>query len=166
MLLASLAVTAKGLLNRVPIGANCGVVPVFEPMETAAPGRFVSLNWTEASPADSAITKYGPPAELFAVMTVNATPEALVVTPMVADLLEKRPETPEVGALKVRVTPGTGLPLASVTVTAKAYVNAALTTELCDVAAKLGVIAAADPGKLVIFLKLNGSWPLTVAVTA
>ena len=65
----------------------------------------------------------------------------------------------------VTVTPGTGLPLASFTVTAKAWANAAFTTALCGVATGLAVIAAAVPGKFVAE-KLAGVWPVTVAVTA
>jgi hypothetical protein len=55
-----------------------------------------------------------------------ATPEAFVATAIVWVLLLKIPDAPAEGAVKVTLTPGTGLFPTSLTVTASAFANAVL----------------------------------------
>ncbi len=75
-----------------------------------------------------------------------ATPSALVVAVFTPPA--KVPLAPLAGALKVTVTPDTGLPKASFTVAARFVANAVLTVAVCGVPA-VAVIAAGAPARLV-----------------
>jgi hypothetical protein len=85
----------------------------------------------------------------FAVNGAAATPEALVVTVIVAVLLLNVPDAPAPGAVNVTVTPDIGLLPASFTVTASAFANAVLTVADCGVEPATAVIDAAAPAKFV-----------------
>ncbi len=67
-------------------------------------------------------------------------PEALVAAVIVVVALLNVPLAPEPGAVKVTLTPGTGLLPASFTVTATAFVKTVLTEVLCGVVPALAVI--------------------------
>ena len=93
-----------------------------------------------------------------------ATPEALVATVMVAVLLLNTPDAPEAGAVKITLTPDTGLLPASRTVTASGLAKAVLIAVLCGVVPALAVIVAAAPAVLVSE-KFNVVRPVAAAVT-
>ena len=99
-----------------------------------------------------------------AVNGAEATPEALVATVIVAVLLLNVPEAPAPGAVKVTLTPATGLLPASFTVTANALANAVLIVADCGVV--LG-LAAIIPGAPVVLVsaKLTVVKPAAAAVT-
>ena len=164
LLPASLTVTASGLANAVLIVALCGVVPALAVIVAAAPAVLVSEKLSVVRPVDAAVTVYGPPAVAFAVNGALATPEALVATVMVAVALLKTPDAPEAGAVKMTLTPDTGLLPASFTVTASGLANAVLIVALCGVVPALAVIDAAPPAVLVSE-KFNVVRPVAAAVT-
>ncbi len=70
----------------------------------------------------------------------EATPDAFVVTVIVAVLLLNVPEAPDDGAVNVTLTPCTGLAFESFTVTASGFVNAAPALALCGVVPAFAVI--------------------------
>ena len=98
-----------------------------------------------------------------AVNGADATPEALVATTMVAVALENIPLAPALGAVKVTLTPGTGLLAASFTVTASGLAKAVKTDALCGVVPALAVIEAAAP--MFVSEKLTVVSPAEAAVT-
>jgi hypothetical protein len=164
LLPASLTVTASALAKAVLIVADCGVVPAFTVITTAAPAVLVSEKFTVVSPVAAAVTVYGPPAVAFAVNGADATPEAFVATVMVAVLLLNLPEAPDPGAVNVTFTPETGLLLASFTVTARGLAKALLTVADCGVVPAFAVIDEAAPAVLVRE-KFTVARPAAVAVT-
>jgi len=91
LLPASFTVTARGLANAVLMAADCGVVPAFAVIDPAAPVRLVSEKFTVVRPAAAAVTVYGPPAVAFAVNGAEATPDAFVITTIVAVVLLNAP---------------------------------------------------------------------------
>ena len=99
-----------------------------------------------------------------AVNGAAATPEALVVTVMVVVLLLNTPDAPLPGAVKVTLTPATGLLPASRTVTASALAKAVLTVADCGVVPAFAVIVATLPAVLVSE-KLTLVRPVAAAVT-
>jgi thiamine transporter ThiT len=148
LLLASFTVTARAFANAVLMATDCGVVPAFAVIEAGAPALLVSEKFTVVSPVAAAVTVYGPPAVAFAVSGAEATPEALVVTVIVAVLLLNTPEAPEPGAVNVTFMPETGLLPASFTVTASALANAVLIVADCGVVPAFAVIVVAGPAVL------------------
>ena len=76
-------------------------------------------------------------------------PEALVATVIEAVLLPKMPDAPLPGAVNVTITPDTGLLPESLTVTARAFVNAVLTAALCGVVPGTAVIVEGAPAVFV-----------------
>jgi hypothetical protein len=157
---ASFTVTPSALANCALTSADCGALPLLAVIEAGAPGLLVKLKLTEVSPADEAVTLYGPPAIEFVVAVTDATPDALVTA---AELLSPA-EAPEPGAAKFTVTPETGLPPLSFTVTASAAPKAVLTVALCGEAPPFAVIEAAAPAALVK-LKLTDVRPAEEADT-
>ena len=133
LLPASFTVTASGFAKAVLMVADCGVVPALATIEAAAPAVLVSEKFTVVSPVDAADTVYGPPAVALAVNGAAATPDAFVVTVIVFVLLLKVPDAPVEGAVKVTLTPDTGLLPASFTVTASALAKAVLMVADCGV---------------------------------
>jgi hypothetical protein len=127
LLPASFTVTASAFAKAVLTAADCGVVPAFALIDEAGPAVLVKEKFTVVSPADAAVTVYGPPAVAFAVNGADATPDAFVATTIVAVLLLNTPEAPDPGAVNVTFTPETGLLPASFTVTASALAKAVLT---------------------------------------
>ena len=101
---------------------------------------------------------------LLAVNGAAATPEALVATVIVVVLFENSPDAPLAGAVKVTLTPATGLLPASRTVTASALAKAVLIVADCGVVPALAVIVDAAPAVLVSE-KLTVVNPLAAAVT-
>jgi hypothetical protein len=93
-----------------------------------------------------------------------ATPEVLVVV-VYEEPLTNVPLAPVAGAVKVTLTPETGLPLLSCTVACSAVPNAVLIVALCGVPA-VAVTLAADPAVLVSEKVAAVVTPATVAVTA
>ena len=118
-------------------------------MLAGALARLVSEKFTVVSPAAVAVTVYGPPAIPFAVNGAAATPEAFVGIPIVTVLLLNNPEGPDPGAVNVTLTPATGLPPLSLTVTAGAFEKGVLITALCGVVPTFAVIVAGAPARLV-----------------
>ena len=97
-----------------------------------------------ASPDTVAATMYGPPAVALAVKAkAVATPFAPVVAVLLVLPLAKVPDAPEVGAVKVTLAPGTGLPNASATITASCVPKAAPTGADCGVPEATTIVAAA-----------------------
>ena len=86
--------------------------------------------------------------ELAVKVVAVASPEALVVVVVAGVVLAKAPLGPEAGAVKVTVTPGTGLPALSLTVACRAVAKAAPTVALCGVPLA-AVIEAGAPAVLV-----------------
>ena len=164
LLLASFTVTAKAFANAVLIVADCGVVPAFAVIVEGAPAVFVREKFTVVSPLAAADTAYGPPAVAFAVNGADATPDAFVVTVIVAVLLLKVPEAPDPGAVNVTFTPLTGLLPASFTVTAKAFANAVLIVADCGVVPAFAVIVFGAPA-VFVREKLTAVTPVAAAVT-
>ena len=78
----------------------------------------------------------------------EATPEALVATVDVIELLPNRPDAPDDGAVNVTLTPDTGLFPASFTVTESAVAKAVLMAADCGVAPAFAVIEEGAPAVL------------------
>lgn len=89
---------------------------------------------------------------LLAVNGAEAIPLAFVETVIVAVLLLNFPLAPEPGAVKVTLTPETGLLDASSTVTASAFPNAVRTVVVCGVVPTFGIIELAAPA---VFVRLK-----------
>jgi hypothetical protein len=121
--------------------------PLVAVTEAAEAALFVRLNVAGvATPATVALTVYVP-AVPFAVNTAEvATPFAFVVA--VLTPLANVPLAPVLGAVKVTVTPLTGLDELSFTVTANGAENAPLIATLCE-APLVAVMDAAGPAALV-----------------
>lgn len=75
----------------------------------------------------------------------ETTPVVLVRSVIVGVLFENTPLAPLLGAVKVTVTPVTGFPAASVTVTLSGFVNAELTRADCGVVPVVAFMSAAGP---------------------
>src|SRR2546427_92877 len=134
-------------------------------MLAAGPAGSVSARLAGvAAPTTAAATLYGPPAILLAVNTgAVATPSELVVAVLTPPA--KEPLGPLVGAVKVTVTPLTGLFPESFTVACNCVVYAVLTVALCGVP-PVAVILAAAPVRLVSEKFAGVATPDTVAETA
>jgi hypothetical protein len=163
LLPASFTVTAKAFGKAVLIFVVWGVVPVFAVIEPGAPTMLVSKKLTAVKPVAEAVTLYGPPAVAFAVNDAEATPDAFVATEIVEVMLLNTPDAPDPGAVNVTFTPGTALPPASFTVTARAFANAVLTVADCGVVPAFAVIVEAAPG-LFVSEKLTVVKPVAAAV--
>src|SRR5260370_660491 len=146
---ASVNVTAIGCAHAILICADCGVVPALAVIVDAVPAVLVSEKLTEVTPVPLATTLYGPPGVAFEVNGADATPEAFVATVIVAVLLPNVPLAPDPGAVNVTLNPDTGLFPASLTVTARAFVNAVLISADCGVVPALAVIVHAVPAVFV-----------------
>ena len=164
LLAMSLTVTAGALAKAVLIVALCGVVPALAAMDMAAPAVLVSEKLIVVRPVAAPVTVYGPPAIAFAVNGAEAMPDAFVATVMVAVLLLNVPDAPAPGAVKVTLTPDTGLFPASLTVTASALAKVVLIGVLCGVVPALAVIDDPAPAVLVSE-KLTVVRPVAAAVT-
>jgi len=164
LLPASFTVTASALAKAVLMAADCGVVPAFAVIVVGAPAVLVSEKFTVVSPVAAAVTVYGPPDVPFAVNGADATPDAFVATMIVAVALLNLPDAPDPGAVNVTFTPGTGLPPASFTVTAKALAKAVLTVADCGVVPAFAAIVAGAPTVLVSE-KFTVVRPVAAAVT-
>jgi hypothetical protein len=129
---ASVTVATNGPVNALLIAALCP-----EPLVTVtfagAAVRFVNAKFAEVAPGVLATTLYGPPAVALAVNVVDvATPLPLVGGAVVVAVpFANVPLAPLPGAVKVTVTPLTGLFPASVTVATKGAANALLIAALC-----------------------------------
>src|SRR5665213_251369 len=117
----------NGTLSVVPIKLVPSTVPEL-PVDDhdCALLLLVREKLTGVSTPEDAATLYGPPAVALAVKEAEATPLILVATVIVAVLFEKMPLAPVPGAVKVTLTLFTGLPPASLTVTASGLVKAVL----------------------------------------
>jgi hypothetical protein len=125
-------VATNGRANAVLICALCPP-PLVAVRVAAVPAVLVSAKFTEVNPVDEATTLYGPPAVEFAPNVCEvATPLELVVSVSVVDggVVSNRPLAPEAGAVKVTVTPLTGLP-PLVTVATKGLANGVRIFALC-----------------------------------
>ena len=100
----------------------------------------------------------------FAVNGTEATPAALEAAVAVAELLPNTPEDPLAGAVKVTLTPDTGLPPASFTVTPRGVAKAVASAALCGVAPAFAVIA--DAPAVFVSEKLIEERPVAAALTA
>ncbi len=94
----------------------------------------------------------------------EATPEEFVATVIAVRLLLNVPEAPDPGAVNVTLTPGTGLLLASFTVTASALAKDLVIAAVCGVVLAFAVIELAGPG-LFVSEKFTVVRPLAAAVT-
>jgi len=126
LLKASRTVTESGVVNAVFTGALCPD-PEFAVTDDAAPAVFVREKVAEVAPVTEAVTVYGPPAAVFAVTVALAAPDAFVCA-LVATIPAPLP-----GPVKFTVTPDTGFPSESVTVTDSGFVNAVFTVALWPV---------------------------------
>src|SRR5258708_25927629 len=110
-------------------------VPAVAVILAGAPARLVSEKLAGVeTPATDAVTLYGPPAVPLAVkIAAIATPCALVVAVFTPPA--NVPLAPLVGAVKVTVTPLTGLLKGSFPVPCSCVTNAVLTVALCGVPA-------------------------------
>jgi hypothetical protein len=143
---ASVTVAAKGAANAVPIVAFCGV-PLVAVTFAAGPVRFVSAKFAEVVLGELATTLYGPAVEFAVNVADVATPPAFVVavfTPPANVTL-----APLAGGVNVTTAPGTGLLLASVTVTTRGAANAALMVALCPDP----LVIATFPGGTAVFVR-------------
>src|SRR4029077_16223315 len=109
-----------------------------------------------------AVTAYTP-ATVLAVNVVPACPLASVAATTFVVLLLNIPPGPLLGAVKVTVTPLTGLPKPSCTSAIKGFANAIPTLVLCP-EPENAVIAAADPADTVIFPEEPVTELVTVSV--
>jgi hypothetical protein len=144
--------------NAEPTVAVCGL-PLFTVTVAAGPGVFVSENEAVvATPAVSALTAYAP-ATVFAVAATVARPALFVV----AGDATITADAPELGGVNVTATPGTGLPLESVTRATSDWANAVPTVALCALPLLIAMFAASPE----VFVSANvaGVRPETVAVT-
>jgi hypothetical protein len=164
LLPASFTVTASAFAKAVLIVADCGVVPAFAVIVVGAPAVLVREKFTVVSPAEAAVTVYGPPAIAFAVNGAEATPDAFVGTVIVAVLLLNTPDAPDPGAVNVTFTPLTGLLPASFTVTARGLAKAVLTVADCGVVPAFAVIVVAVPA-VFVSEKFTVVRPVAAAVT-
>jgi hypothetical protein len=123
-------------VNAVFTVADCELPPV---AVTVAANAFVlvSAKFAEPTPETVALMLYDP-AVPFAVAVTPATP-ALFVTTV---LLERLALAPEAGAANVTVTPGTGLPPASMTVACSEKGNGVLVVVDCPLPAVAEIVAA------------------------
>jgi hypothetical protein len=104
------------------------------------------------------------PAVAFAVNAVAVATPLLLVTAVAVAELPNFPLAPLPGAVKLTVTPLSGLLLASFTVACSGVANAVLTVALCGVPAVAEMLAAAPA--LFVRVKLAGvATPDTLAVT-
>ena len=164
LLPASLTVTAGAIAKAALIAAFCGVVPAFADIDAGAPTVLVSEKLTVARPVEDAVTAYGPPTVLFAVKGTEAVPDASVAAVMAVVLLPKPPDAPLPGAVKVTLTPDTGLFPASLIVTERAFAKDVLIAALCGVVPAVADTEAAAP--TVLFNKiLTAARPVEAAVT-
>src|SRR5713101_3827192 len=116
-----------------------------------------------ATPATDAVTVYGPPPILLAVKTgAVATPWAFVVAVFTPPA--NVPLAPLAGAVKVTVTPFTGLFEASFTVACRSVANAVLVFVLCGVP-PVAVILAGVPARLLSEKLAEVATPAADAVT-
>jgi hypothetical protein len=93
-----------------------------------------------------------------------AMPEEFVVAVVVVVPFANVPLAPALGAVKVTLTPETGLPPLSFTVACKAVANAVLIVALCGVPA-VAVMLAAAPAVLVSEKLAVGVTPTAAALT-
>jgi hypothetical protein len=154
------------ILNGEPLMAVPGAVTA---TCVAVPAVFVRSKFTEERPVAVAVTVYGPPFTVFAVNEpAEATPAAFVVTVIVFVLSEKVPDAPDAGAVNVTLTPGTGLPAASCTVTERGLATAVLTATDWGVVPELAPIVAGTctTGMLTVPLVADALAPPPDAVAA
>src|SRR5258708_3489738 len=139
-------------------------VPAVAVILAGAPAKLVNAKLAGVeTPATEAVTLYGPPTVLLAVkIAAVATPCALVVAVFTPPA--NVPLAPLAGAVKVTITPLTGLFAASFTVACKAVANAVLMVALCGVPAVAAMLAAAL-ARLVSEKLAEVATPTTVAVT-
>lgn len=142
----SRTVTTSGNAKAALTAALCAE-PLVAVTDAATPALFVKLKVAGVdTPAAVALTVYVP-AVLLAVNAAEvATPFASVVAVLTPPA--NVPLAPVLGAVKVTVTPLTGLDELSFTVTTKGAENAPLTATLCE-APLVAVIDAAAPAALV-----------------
>lgn len=119
---ASLTMICKGV-KAVATVADWVPPPVIA-MFAGFPGVFVSEKLgVELIPLAARVTLYGPPATVLAVKGAEIVPTEptaeLVVSTIVLPLLASDPLAPVAGAVRVTLTPGTGLLLASLTITCR-----------------------------------------------
>src|SRR5260221_8529655 len=129
-----------------------------------APAKLVNAKLAGVeTPATEAVTLYGPPAVLLAVkIAAVATPCALVTAVLTPPA--NVPLAPLVGAVKVTVTPFTGLLDASLTVACSCVANAVLMVALWGVPA-VAMILAGALARLVSEKFAGVETPVTEAVT-
>jgi hypothetical protein len=94
----------------------------------------------------------------------EATPDAFVATVIIRVLLLKIPDAPVEGAVKVTLTPDTGLLPESFTVTASAFAKAVLIAADCGVVPAFAVIEEGAP-TVFVSEKLTVVSPVAAAVT-
>jgi hypothetical protein len=108
-------------------------------------GVLVSKNLAAVVTLEAAaVTVYLPAVPLAVKVVAVATPEVLVVVVYVAVAFANVPLAPEAGAVKVTLTPGTGLPARLITVAANAVAKGVLRAVLCGVPAVAVITAAPE----------------------
>jgi hypothetical protein len=159
---ASRTVAVSGTAKVVAMVTLCGVPAVAE-IEAAGPAVLVRVNAAEKSSADA--TTWYVPALALAVSDEANTAPAASVTPLVVSPPAKAPLGPVDGAAKVTLTPGTGLPAASLTTAWSVAAKVVKTVVLCGVPA-IAVMLAAAPAdtEMPLWVAVNVPLPGTVAV--
>ncbi len=124
-------------------------VPLPTAIEAGGPGMFFSAKLAViARPEIEAVTVKLPVVKLAVNGMEVATPEALVTAVLLPP--EKAPLAPLPGAVNVTVTPLTGLPLASSTVTASAAPNTVLICAVCGVPPLAAMVAGGPMGRFTL----------------
>jgi hypothetical protein len=158
---ASVTVATNGAENAELIAVLCPE-PLLAAMFAGGAPRFVNEKFAKVAPVALATTLYGPPAVEFAVNTADvATPLPFVVA--VFSPPANVPLAPLPGAVKVTITPLTGLFPASATVATSGAENAVLIAVLCP-EPFVTVTFAAGPVRLVSEKFAEGA-PVALATT-
>src|SRR2546430_2760943 len=154
---------ASAFAKAVLIVADCGVVPAFAVIVVAAPTVFVSEKFTGVNPVAAAVTVYGPPAVVFAVNGVEATPDASVATVIVAALLLNTPDAPSPGAFFLMLPRPPRSTLFPYTTLSRSFAKAVLIVADCGVVPAFAVIVVAAP-TVFVSEKFTGVNPVAAAV--
>ena len=144
----SVTSASSALANARPVGAVPGD-PEYTDTVVAVPGLLVSAK--DAGVADPLVACTDTaPAIVFAMKVTVAMPDALVIPVIVAVLFANVPDAPEAGAVKVTLTPSTGLSATFVTNADSGLANVSPTVADCGEPEKTETVAAGG-----VFVSVN-----------
>jgi hypothetical protein len=144
--LESVTITTSELANAVPT-VVLWLSPLLTAIVAGALAVFVSWKFAGATPVTVAVTVKVP-----AVLDATAATDAWPFGSVVGAVMLRVAVAPVLGTAYVTVTPGTGLPNVSVTVTRSGFAYAVLTGALCGVAVLAAVTALGTPA---VFVRLK-----------